>query len=142
MIGLGVNSVGNHNYPLCWSIIPHNTGGELTYTGTFIELQEAVMLVNNIRTYPDPDCAFCNTFDEHMRNERVKKFCTSKEFTEERKLPDDTAQCDQITGWCNFTRKVLGIDPNTCKNHLLGDCLYLTYLFAWLIIFFAIACVT
>ena len=25
MIGLGVNSVGNHNHPLCWSIIPHNT---------------------------------------------------------------------------------------------------------------------
>ena len=35
MTGLGVNSVGNHTHPVCWSIIPHNTEGELTYTGTF-----------------------------------------------------------------------------------------------------------
>ncbi len=34
----------------------------------------------------------------------------------------------------NFTREVLGIDPNTCKNDLTGDCLNFTYLFAWLII--------
>jgi hypothetical protein len=25
-------------------------------------------------------------------------------------------------GWGNFTREVLGIDPNACKNHLTGDC--------------------
>ncbi len=55
MIALGVNSVGNHNHPLCWSIIPHNTEGELTYTGTFLGLQEAAMLLNDIRTCPDPD---------------------------------------------------------------------------------------
>jgi hypothetical protein len=70
MIGFGVNSVGNHNYPLCWSIIPHNTEGEPTYTGTFLV---------------------------------------------------DTAQCDQIMGWVNFTSELLGIDPNTRKNHLLGN---------------------
>jgi hypothetical protein len=122
MIGLGVNSVGNHNHPLCWSIIPHNTEGELTYAGTFLELQEAAMLVNYIHTCPDPDCAFCNTYDEIMRNDLVKKFCASKECTEERKIPVDTAQCDQIMGWGNFTREVLGIDPNACKNHLTGDC--------------------
>jgi hypothetical protein len=66
MIGLGGNSVGNQNHPLCWSIIPHNTEAHL-------------------------------------------------------------AQYYQIMGWGNFTREVLGIDPNTCKNHLLGDCLYFAY---------------
>jgi hypothetical protein len=35
--GFGVNSVGSHNHPLCWSIIPHQTEGELTYTSTFLE---------------------------------------------------------------------------------------------------------
>jgi hypothetical protein len=44
MIGLGVNSIGNHNHPLCWSNIQHNKEGELTYTGTFLELQEAALL--------------------------------------------------------------------------------------------------
>jgi hypothetical protein len=29
MIGFGVNSVGNHNHPLCWSIILHHTESEL-----------------------------------------------------------------------------------------------------------------
>jgi hypothetical protein len=84
------------------------------------------MLIDDIHTCPDPDCAFCNIYDELMRNERVKKFFDSKAFTEERKLLVDTAQCDQIMGWGNFTREVLGIDPNTCQNHLLGDCLYST----------------
>jgi hypothetical protein len=93
------------------------------------------MLVNDIHTCPDPECALCNIYDELMRNERVKKFFDSKEFTEARKFPVDAAHTDQIMGWGNFTREVLGIDPNTCKNHLLGDCLYFTYPFAWLIIF-------
>ncbi len=38
MIGFDVNSVGNHHHPLCWSIILHQTEGEVTYTGTFLEL--------------------------------------------------------------------------------------------------------
>ena len=41
MIGLGVNSLGNHIHPLCLLIITHSTESELTYTGTFLELQEA-----------------------------------------------------------------------------------------------------
>ncbi len=76
MIGLGVNLVGNHNHPLCWSIIPHNVEGGLTYTGRVLELQEAAMLVNDIHTYPDADFAFCNTYDE--RNERVQKLFDSQ----------------------------------------------------------------
>jgi hypothetical protein len=86
MIGLVVTLVGNHNHPLCWFIIPHNTEGELTYhdTDTFLELQEASMLINDIHTCPDANGAFCNTYDELMRNECVQKFFDSKEFTEQR----------------------------------------------------------
>ena len=48
MIGLGVNSLGKHNNPLCWSIIPHQSESELTYTGIFLELQEEAMLLFDI----------------------------------------------------------------------------------------------
>ena len=54
MIGLVFNSLGNHNNPLCWSIIPHQSESELTYTGTFPELQEAGMLLFDIHTCDNP----------------------------------------------------------------------------------------
>ncbi len=63
MSGLGVNSVGNHNHLVCWSIILHNTEGELTYTGTFIELQDAFLLAEDIHTCSNIECEFCNTYD-------------------------------------------------------------------------------
>jgi hypothetical protein len=64
------------------------------------------MLLNDIHTCPDANCAFCNTYDELMRNECVQTFLDSKEFTEQRKLPVDTAQCDQIMGWGNLPEKL------------------------------------
>jgi hypothetical protein len=93
MIGLGViwrvNSVGNHNHPLCWSIIPHNTEEELTYTGTFLELQEATMLLNDIHTCPDADCALCDIYDELMQKERVQKFFNSNVTATVTQMPRD-----------------------------------------------------
>ncbi len=59
MIGLGVSSLGNHNHPVCWSIIPHHTEGELTYTGTFIELQDAFLLAKDLHTCSNIECHFC-----------------------------------------------------------------------------------
>jgi hypothetical protein len=56
MIGFGVNSVGSHNHPLCWSIIPHQTEDELTYTGTYAELEEAFILSCSIRTCDREGC--------------------------------------------------------------------------------------
>jgi hypothetical protein len=120
MIGLCVNSVGNHNYPLCWSIIPHQSEGELTYTGTFLQLQEAVVLAEDLHTCSNASCHFCNTYDMLLRNANVDKFFKSDRFTKLRQIPVDTAQCDQLTGWGNFTREVLGIDSNTCCCHLTG----------------------
>jgi hypothetical protein len=73
IIGLGVNSVGNHNHPVCWSIIQHNTEGELTYTGTFIELQDAFLLAEDIHTCSNIKCEFCNTYDMLLLNENVQK---------------------------------------------------------------------
>ncbi len=57
------------------------------------------------------------------------------------KLPVDSVQFDQIMGWGNFTRAILGIDPNTCKNYLLGDVHILHTLrraYGWLTICFCV----
>jgi hypothetical protein len=92
------------------------------------------MLVNDIHTCPDADCAFCNTYDELMRNERVQKFFNSKEFTKQCKLSVDTEQCYQIMGWGNFILEVWDIDPMTCKNRFSGDYLYFSFQYGWLTI--------
>ncbi len=106
MIGFGVNSVGSHNHPLCWSIIPHQTEGELTYTGTYAELEEAFILSCSIRTCDRKDCTSCATL---------------KRGVEAGKISVDSAQCDNILGFGNFTRAVFNMDSNVCKCHpLLG----------------------
>ncbi len=52
-------------------------------------------------------------------DERVIKFMDSDGFKAS-KTPVDTAQCNQIMGYCNFAREVLGIGRNVCKNHVLA----------------------
>jgi hypothetical protein len=74
MIGFGVNSVGAHNHPLCWSIIPHQTKGELNYTGTYAELEEAFILSCSIRTCDREDCTSCATLKQLRAQERVIKY--------------------------------------------------------------------
>ena len=123
MIGFGVNSVGSHNHPLCWSIIPHQTEGELTYTGTFLELQEAFILSCSILTVTcsNANCASCSILKQLRGSERVIKYLAGDAF-KAGKIPVDSAQCDNILGFGNFTRTVLEMDPNVCKCHILGTC--------------------
>ena len=121
MIGFGVNSVGSHNHPLCWSIIPHQTEGELTYTGTYAELEEALILSYSIRTCDREDCTSCATLKQLRAQERVIKYLGSDTF-KAGKIPVDSAesaQCDNILGFGNFTRAVFDMDPNVCKCHPL-----------------------
>ena len=120
MIGFGVNSVGSHNHPLCWSIIPHQTEGELTYTGTFAELEEAFILSCSIRTCDRADCTSCATLKQLRAQERGVTYLASDTF-KAGKIPVDSAQCDNILGFGNFTRAVFNMDPNVCKCHPLGD---------------------
>jgi hypothetical protein len=63
-----------------------------------------------------------------MQNPRVKEYLKGKDF-KDRKLPVDSAQCDSIVGFGNFTREVFDMDPNQCKNHLLGK-LHCYFIFA------------
>jgi hypothetical protein len=120
MIGFGVNSVGSHIHPLCWSIIPHQTEGELTYTSTYTELEEAFILSCGIRTCDSADCTSCVTLKKLRAQERTIKHLDNDAFKAGR-IPVDTAQCDSILGFGNFTRAVFNMDPNVCKCHPLGD---------------------
>ena len=72
MIGFGVNSLGNHNHPLCWSIIPHNTESQVTYSGTYKELEEASLLLFSIKSCSYPGCKCCATLHELINDARVK----------------------------------------------------------------------
>jgi hypothetical protein len=118
MLGFCVNSVGSHNHPLCWSIIPHQTEGELTYTGTSTELEEVFILSCGIRTCDSADYASCARLKEVRAQERAINYLASDAF-KTGKIPVDTAQCNNILGFGNFTRTVLNMDSNVCKCHPL-----------------------
>ena len=124
VIGFGVNSLGKHTNPLCWSIIQHQSESEITYTCTFLELQEAAMLLFDVHTCDDPDCHFCVHLVALMQNPEVVKYTKSDKF-KAGKIPVDSAQCDNHMGFGNFTREVFDFDPNICKCHALGKCLFL-----------------
>jgi hypothetical protein len=113
---------------LCWSIIPHQTEGELTYTGTYAELEKAFILSCSIRTYDREDCTSCATLKQLRAQERVVTYLASDTF-KAGKIPVDTAQCDNILGFGNFTRVVFEMDPNVCKCQDDGDIFLLFRLF-------------
>ena len=126
MIGLGVNSIGGHNNPLVWSIIPHGSEGAITYDRTFNDLQDAaIILIKSITCCENPDCAFCSALIKLREDAEVTKYMKSDEYGSA-KLHIDTAQCDNHLGWQKFAREILGIIANICKNHVLGnDCVLL-----------------
>ncbi len=88
--------------------------------------------LTRVKYCDDADCACCSNFKELMQNTRDKEYLRSKIF-KDHKLPVDSAQCDSIVGFGNFTREVFGMNPNQCKNHLLGEffvCLFRIFIFA------------
>ncbi len=44
---LGVNSIGHVSNSLCWALIPETTEGRVTYTGTWHNVQDTVILLLN-----------------------------------------------------------------------------------------------
>ena len=62
-LGLGVNSIGNVNNPICWAIIPETTEGQVTYTGTWHCVRDSIILL--LRTYVTCDgCDACDAVRE------------------------------------------------------------------------------
>jgi hypothetical protein len=123
MIGFGhkfgVNSLGSHNHPLCWSLIPDRAEGELTYTQTYNELQCAALLLDDIKPCELHGCEFCLALNSVLNHPRSEAYIQSTAFQNDM-LPVYTAQCDNIFGLVNFTREVFDMDPNMCKCQLLG----------------------
>ena len=66
------------------------------------------------------ECEFCRNITELLQHPRVFEYLDSDTF-KDRKLPVNTAQCDSILGFGNFTREMFDMNPNQCKNHLLGE---------------------
>ncbi len=46
-------------------------------------------------------------------------------------LPVDTAQCDYIYGFGNFTSEVFDVDPNLCTCHPLGEQYFILLFIQW-----------
>ncbi len=78
MIGFELNTVRNHNHPLCLSIIPHQTEGELTYICLF--MQEAFILLYSIRTCTRVNCYTCVRLKKLFENERVITYLNCDTF--------------------------------------------------------------
>ena len=118
MIGLGVNSIGGHNNPLCWSIIPKGSEGSITYEVTYREVQEAAVTFMKLVDCHD-DCAFCTALNKLRLSPDVKTYMSSEKYAAG-KLHFDSAQCDNHLGWQKFAREELDLTANICKNHVLG----------------------
>ena len=71
MICLGFNSMGCVNNPACWSIIPHQSEGELTYKITFFALQKAV--ISLLKASTDKECAFSSCIEDLISRPYVQK---------------------------------------------------------------------
>ncbi len=107
MICLGFTSMGSVNDPACWSFIPHQAEGELTYTVTFYELQKAV--ISLLKANTEKECPFSSCIEDLLARPNVQKYMWSQLFRDG-KLDIQTAQCDQLARF----------DPNTCSSHLTG----------------------
>jgi len=118
MIGLGFCSMGGANHPACWSLIPHQTEGELMYTVSFREMERAALALFGANL--DKTCEFTTCLKHLIAQPRVMTFVASQAFLS-RRLPIDQAQCDHQAGWRNFSLNTFGKEPNICSNHVTGE---------------------
>ena len=58
--------------------------------------------------------------EEILEDAEVQSYFKSDEFALGR-LPVDTAMCDNLKGWGNFSENELGIISNVCHPHASGD---------------------
>ena len=119
MIGLGVNSMGAHNNPLTWALIPHHGESEICYAGSYEHFQSAAIALLDVVT-SDCDCEFCRTLNQIRDSPEVIRYVASEDHANGF-LQITSAQCDNHQGFQNFARSVLELDPNICKNHVLGE---------------------
>jgi hypothetical protein len=96
-ICLRFNSMGLVNNPACWSYIPHQVKGQLTYTVTFYELQKAV--ISLLKANTAKDCPFSSCFKDLIWRPNVQRYICGFYYSVKKKLEIQTAQCDQLARW-------------------------------------------
>ena len=72
MIGLGFCAMGGANHPACWSLIPHQTEGELMYTVSFRETKQAALALfsanlDKTQIYYMPQASDCSAAGYSIR---------------------------------------------------------------------------
>ncbi len=72
MIGLSFCSMGDANHPACWSYIPHQTEGELMYTGTYREMERAAIALFSANL--DKKCEFTTCIKHLVTQPRVQQY--------------------------------------------------------------------
>ncbi len=113
MIGLGFCSMGCANHPACWSVIPHQTEGELMYTVTYREMERVALSLFSANL--DKTCEFTTCLKHLIAQPRVIQYVASPNFLSSR-LPIDQAQFDHQARWRNFWLKTFEKEPNICSN--------------------------
>ena len=73
MIGYRVNSIGGHNNPLTWSIIPKGAEGSITYNMTYEETQAAALEMYDILK----SCSQCDLYKAPDEIRNHSETCTT-----------------------------------------------------------------
>ena len=76
--------------------------------------EEAMLLFDILTCYEsadDPDCQFCVHLNALTDNPEVVKYTKGDKY-KAGKIPVDSAQCDNLLGFGNFTREVFDKDSN------------------------------
>jgi hypothetical protein len=79
-----------------------------------------VNLSCQVRQCPNSDCDCCAKIRELLAAQNVVEYMGSAKF-KEKKLPLETAMCDNFQGFCNVFLAESEMDPILCKPHATGQ---------------------
>ena len=113
----GFTRLGGHTVPWTDTLIPADTESEQAYTQAFKVANMAVRALVNLPNCQKASCEFCECIADLLRNGTIRACVEGRPYMQLNELPISKALGDNHTGWQNFVRKVLGIDPNVCNTH-------------------------
>ena len=121
LLELLVTSMPCKNNIVCISTIPHGTESQRAYTITWDDMRKAVCLVAGLKHCGKVACKCCETVQSLLHDPEIQAWIGSEEFRRGT-MPVDTAMCDNIVGWGNFSEDSLGIPTNVCLPYATSKC--------------------
>ena len=121
---LGINSLGHVSNPLCWALIPETTEGQVTYTGTWHNVRDSVILILKTFVPCDSDCEDCKAVMELVRSQRVQIFMRSEEYKAGQLVVDATlsSKDDPAPALFNaMTQEIYDMGTNETPLHVKID---------------------